>query len=820
MLLEGSFADSLERDELLETISADPDTLKPVDIVWMAFRPDRVLRETCGRLLQEHRKLETLDVFLNHSHGQRDPAIRAAALVMFSLGIPGIENYLLRLAESNDPKARATAHKIVLSCPPVPSLERVFWKLAMVGDLRSRLRYLERLASFEMSKRSLSRWEHLVSHEDFEVREKALTVIAEKSPQTHVDLMVNNLSKVRDEAREKLIAAIVEVAKGKGPEFADHILPLMASGEGTTRSAVVSILLSMPNRPLLIRKYLAFSKGLAGWTRDRALESMKTFGPDMIESVLDLLVDPDFEIRIAALQLVGSFQHPKTLPAIIPLLKDEDWWLRISAAESLGKIGDARAGQALVALLGDPEARWAAIDALGRIGDERALPAMAALLKSDEVEVRIEVLMALKHFDHPRVTEVLLQVAKSDSNRNVQLRALSVLKEIAARDASVIEDMDQIQEKVMATHATAGEPRINALLRATRKQKASDLHLSVDQPPILRVAGKIVRIKGEPLTADQIKALVTEILLDEQVEQLQERRQIDFCHYIPDGGRYRGNIFVDRRGLNAAFRVIPEHPPTFAELRLPDHLKEVVSYHQGLILVCGPSGSGKSTTLAAFVNLFNEKSHAHIISLEDPVEFVHPFKNSLINQREIGKDSGSYARALRAALREDPDVIVIGELRDTDSIALALTAAETGHIVLGTLNATSAARVVDRIISSFPAQDRPAIRTSIAETLRFVIGQHLLPAKGLAGQVACYEILKSTPSVVNLIQEDKTIQIPSVMQIGRSIGMRTHDGALRDLLDRDMITLETAYRSAISKKDFADLLPENFFNSSPSMGGE
>ncbi|MCD4750329.1 MAG: PilT/PilU family type 4a pilus ATPase [Thermoanaerobaculales bacterium] len=812
ILSGGSFADSQERDELLEIISAAPDTLKPADIVWMAFRPDRILREACGRLLTSFRTPETIDLFLAQSRGQRDPAIRAAALVLFSLRIPGMESSLLRLAESNDLKQRTTAHQFVLSCPPAPALERLFWKLASVGDLGSRLRYLDRLAEFEISESSLNRWKLLVSHEDSEVRDRALRVIVQCAAEPNIDLLVANLSRVRQETQEAIIAAIVEVAKGKGPDFAEHILPLMASGNATTRSAVVSILLGMPDQPRLIRRYLEFSKSLAGWTRDRALENMRALGTDMVDSVLELLKDPDMEVRFAALLLIGSNNHPGAVEAIVPLLKDDDWWLRITAAETLGLLGDPRAGQALTELLGDPEARWAAIDALGQIGDDRALPALAQLLKSQEVEVRIEVLMALKHFDHPQIAEALKQVANSDPNQNVQLRALSVLKEIRARKSAVVEGEAEIQARIMKDSAEVGEPKVNAMLRATRKQKASDLHLTVGQAPIVRVAGRIVRVNSEPLTAEQIQALLIEVLSDEQKQRLQDRNQLDLCHYIPGSGRYRANVFLDRCGLNAAFRVIPDQPPTFEEFGLPEILKEVLSYHQGLILVCGPSGSGKSTTLAALVNLFNESRFAHIISLEDPVEFVHPFKSSLINQREVGRDSESYARALRAALREDPDVIVIGELRDTESISLALTAAETGHVVLGTLNATNASRVVDRIISSFSAKDRPAIRTSLAETLRFAVAQHLLPAKGITGQVACFEILKNTPSVVNLIREGKTIQIPSVMQIGQTIGMRTHDAALRELLERDLITLEVAYRSAISKKEFADQLPAGFFD--------
>lgn len=794
-------------------------TLRPMDVVWMAFRPDKHLREACGKLLQSHRTPDTVDVFLAATKGQREAAIRAAAMVLFSLRIPGTEKHLISLAESNDLKIRSLAHQLVLSAPAVPALEPLLWQLSGVGDLKARLRYLDRLADFEANERSIRRWQRLVSNEEAQIRDKALMVIAENAAEPNIDLLVANLAKVRQEVREVLIAAISNVARGKGPDFADHLLPLMASGNSSTRSAVVSILLSMPDRPRLIRKYLDFSKTLAGWTRDRALESMKTFGPDMIDPVLELLLDSDLDIRMAALLLAGSYQNPKAVPAIVPLLKDDDWWLRITAAETLGELGDAQAVGPLVECLKDPEARWAAVDALGRIGDHRALPGLAELLKSPEAEVRIEVIMALKSFDHPKILEVLLGVATGDPNRNVQLRALAALKEIKDRMTGGVDDSEELRAKIMTTKKEAGEPKLHALLRATRKQGASDLHLTVEQPPIIRVAAKLLRVKGEALTHEHVQGLVGEILTDDQRRRLAKEQQLDFCHYIPDCGRFRANVFLDRRGYNAAFRVIPEHPPTFDELGLPAHLEEVVSYHQGLILVCGPSGNGKSTTLAALVNLFNERTHSHIITLEDPVEFVHPFKNSLVNQREIGRDSQSFARALRAGLREDPDVIVIGELRDTESISLALTAAETGHVVFGTLNATSAARVVDRIISSFSAQERPGIRNSLAESLRFAIAQHLLPAKGSATQVACFEILKSTPSIVNLIRDEKTIQIPSAMQIGQNIGMCTHDVALRDLLARDLITIETAYQSADSKKEFAEMFPDGFLDAEASGVG-
>ena len=304
--------------------------------------------------------------------------------------------------------------------------------------------------------------------------------------------------------------------------------------------------------------------------------------------------------------------------------------------------------------------------------------------------------------------------------------------------------------------------------------------------------------------------MLREVLTPAQWKTLEKDHQIDFCYVIRQAGRYRANVFFDHRGYNAVFRVIPEKPPTIHDIGLPAHLSEIADFHQGLVLICGPSGSGKSTTLAALVNLFNESRNDHVVTMEDPIEFVHPFKNCLVNQREVGTHTQSFARALRAALREDPDVIVIGELRDNESISLALTAAETGHIVLGTLNSTSAPKAIDRIISSFPNDEQPQIRASLSESLKYVIAQRLLPSREPRKQVAAFEILKGTTNIANMIRDEKTYQIHSAMQIGRSQGMQLFDEALRELVKSDAIAPETAYMAAQKKEDFESLVSPEF----------
>jgi twitching motility protein PilT len=812
-LNKGTFASSRERDGLLEAV-ADADGLRPRDVVWMLFRPDRAVRACAEQLLSTMRSPDTIDVFIAESAGKPEAALRGASATLLNLGIPGIEGRLAQLLQSADESVRDTVRQIALSAPASQAMEPVLWALSDSGNLKDRLAFLERLGGLKLNATSFKRWQQLARSDETEVREHALVVLSRQAPQQSVDLIVAELPGCGYATQQHLITSLSALARQQGTEFAERILPLMASGDAGTRSAVLKILLSMDDRARLVRRYLRFSKTLAGWARDRALESMKEFGADLIEPTLELFKDPDADVRATALVVVGSFEDRSIVPATLPLLQDPDWWIRITAADVLGRLGDPRAVDPLIAAFTDPEARWAAVEALGRIADPRALPALAQLLKDPAAEIRIEVLLALRNFKHPKILEVLQRVASSDPDRIVRGRALEIAEEVAERDQTAIAEAASLRAAALKIEAGAqGEPRLHAMLVATRNQGASDFHLSVGQPPTMRLAADLVAARGEPLTAQQTAQLIREILTDDQWQRLQDETQLDLCYYIPKAGRYRGNVFLDQRGLNAVFRVIPEQPPTIAEIGLPNHLSEIATYHQGLVLICGPSGAGKSTTLAALVNLFNETRHDHIITLEDPVEFVHPFKNCLINQREVGSDTSSFSRALRAALREDPDVIVIGDLRDNETVTLALTAAETGHIVLATLNATSAHKAVDRLITAFPVQEQPQVRAALAESLKFVVSQRLLPSAEPRKLVACFEILKGVMSVANLIREEKTFQIPSIMQIGRSAGMQNADDALKDLVRAGKVTPETAYMAASNRQDFEELVSDEFLES-------
>ncbi|NOZ79830.1 MAG: PilT/PilU family type 4a pilus ATPase [Acidobacteria bacterium] len=410
----------------------------------------------------------------------------------------------------------------------------------------------------------------------------------------------------------------------------------------------------------------------------------------------------------------------------------------------------------------------------------------------------------MQKFDHPKILTALRRVAATDSNRIVRTRALEIAEKLARRDNVELADADALKSQALQATVSAGEPELHALLVMARNRQASDLHIAAGSPPLIRSGSELIPLEPESLTPVQTERMLRELLTHEQWKKFEETTQVDFCTYVPRAGRYRGNVFRDRRGTNAVFRVIPEKPPTLTELGLPGHLAGISNYQQGLVLICGPAGSGKSTTLTALVNLINETRYDHIITLEDPVEFVHPFKSCLINQREVGAHTRSFARALRAALREDPDVLVIGDLRDNETISLALTAAETGHLVLATLDATAAPKAIERIISSFPAARQAQVRSSLADSLKVVIAQRLLSGREEHTQVACFEILKATVSVISMIRDNKTHQLLSVMQTGRTHGMQTFDDSLEELLRRKLISPATAYLMARSKDAFIE----------------
>jgi twitching motility protein PilT len=348
--------------------------------------------------------------------------------------------------------------------------------------------------------------------------------------------------------------------------------------------------------------------------------------------------------------------------------------------------------------------------------------------------------------------------------------------------------------------------QIDAFFQLMHDQGASDLHLVSGQQPVIRIRGEMTRIKYDELEDDNLKAMLYEITPEHKVKQFEESGDVDFAYEVPELARYRANYFQQKNGVAAVFREIPSKIQTAHELGFPPVIPKLASLPRGLVLVTGPTGSGKSTTLAAIIDEANRIRKDHIITIEDPIEFVHESKSCIINHREVGIHTKSFSSALRGALREDPDIILVGELRDLETISLAVEASATGHLVFGTVHTTSAAKTVDRIIEVFPTGEQMQIRSTLADGIRAVISQTLFKRKDRGGRIAALEIMIATPAVRNLIRESKTFQIPSAIQTGKKYGMQLLDDHIMELLNRGIIHADDAYNKANEKAKFRPFL--------------
>ncbi|MET0619300.1 MAG: PilT/PilU family type 4a pilus ATPase, partial [Thermoanaerobaculia bacterium] len=421
-------------------------------------------------------------------------------------------------------------------------------------------------------------------------------------------------------------------------------------------------------------------------------------------------------------------------------------------------------------------------------------------------DLRLEILDAFAKIQDPKVGPLLQKIVQVDPSPLVKDKAARLVRQRAG-EADVV---GPASARVFSPFdfASSATPSLSDLLRHARAVSASDLHLGTGTIPCLRIYGRLTPLPMPEPTEAQMREWMLPVLGEERAAELEARRQVDFCHKDAELGRFRTNVFFERKGLNAVLRLVPYEIPNLTDVGLPESIWEITSYSQGLILVTGPAGCGKTTTLAALVDRINETERGHIITVEDPIEYVHANKESLVNQREIPSHSKSFAKALRQSLREDPDVILVGEMRDLETISLAITASETGHLVLATLHTTTSSSTVDRIINAFPPDQQGQIRMMVADSLKAVISQSLLPRRDGTGRVAAFEILRNTPAVGGLIRDAKTFQIPTAIQTGAASGMQLMDGALLHLVQEGVIEPRVAYDRAQRKDAFEPFMAE------------
>jgi len=534
------------------------------------------------------------------------------------------------------------------------------------------------------------------------------------------------------------------------------------------------------------------------WVRERVMDALvEMAGLQLTPHMVAMLKDPNDVMRRFAVDVLARLKDEKSLGALITTAReDTDWWVKEKSVEAVAAIGDQRAVSYIVDLMNrDQELRLCCLLALKTLKAKTAASYVTAMLKADDPDVREAAIDCLGEFDANEFASHIQPLIADESPRVVR----AAQQQLVRWNIALSEQYTVTRDKAVSF--------LDRMLMAIVEGKGDDLILCSDRQPYMKKMGKTVTISPSVLSHSQIMAIITPHLSIGQMEDMEKGHDADFSYEVKTtGARFRANVFRNEAGYGAVFRTINAQAPEIDALGLPEVVKTFGDRKWGLVLVGGPTGSGKSTTLAAIINYINANYDRHIITIEDPIEVVHTSKKGMITQRELGTHARSTASALRATLREDPDVILVGEMRDLETISFAVNAAETGHLVFGTVHTVSADTSVDRIINTFPAKEQDQVRATLADNLQAVVCQHLVRRKDGAGRVVAAEVLLNTGAVANLIRSGKTYQIPSVVATSRDIGMQSMDTELLRLYRAGIIGAEDVYMKANSKKEVEDLM--------------
>jgi len=546
-------------------------------------------------------------------------------------------------------------------------------------------------------------------------------------------------------------------------------------------------------------KLVHFLRDEDWWVRERVVDALiELAGHDLTPLLAEFVSDPSDVVRRFAVEVLARLHDPDATDLLVrTAMVDADWWVRERAIEALAAFRDPGLAPEIVKIMQSvPGTELASLQALRDLGASAAAPAVAGMLESEDPDVRLKALECLDGLQAVEQAE-RVEPLTGDPNAAVRQTARDVLGrwKVAARPVAV---------------ASTALSTLDGLLVLCAEQGADDLVLSPGRPPYLKRLGRMSPVKGVRLSANGVETLLAPHMSSIQMAELKALREVDLSYEVPSRGlRFRANVYRQFGGTGAVFRIVASEVPALERLGLPPVVASFAGYRDGLVLVGGPTGSGKSTTLAAIIDMINRETTRHVISIEDPIEFVYPRRRALINQREVGTHLRSTATALRSMLRQDPDVLVVGEMRDLPTISFAVTAAETGHLVFGTVHTASADTTIDRIMNAFPAGARDQVRSMLADSLRAILCQHLIPRRDGGGRVLAAEVLINNEAVAHLLRKGKAYQIPAVVATAREAGMQAMDVELRRLVREGVISTEEAYMRATSKKDFeeADLPP-------------
>lgn len=639
-----------------------------------------------------------------------------------------------------------------------------------------------------------------VRHENLSIRNHALNAIGEIGTADEVEFLVTALKDQDIRVRQTALDALINLSKNEDTDIPRFISILMSDPDVNVRRAAAQIL-GQVDAPAIFEKLFQYLKDEDWWVRETIAETLSRIKDERIfPAAVELLSSPDPSLRRYAIEIIVGLKDPRGLVPLIKMLKDPDWWVRERAVSALGTLGTAKIVPILANLLSIKELSYITAEALGEIGDASAVPFLIKAIETADVETKLVIMRSLEKLQAKEAIPIIEEMIADPSR---EIRAQS--KEVLARLKVDTGNLDKVSARWWEQHEFS---LLDTLLLEVRYRHGSDLFIVSDNPPMAKVVGELIPLTSESLSEDQILTMTSRILTPDQETQFFSANDLDFSYEIAGEGRFRGNMFRHALGINMTFRLLPDEIPELANLGLPPFVESLVTMHHGLILIAGPSASGKSTTAAALINQMNQVRNDHVITIEDPIEYLHNRKNCLITQREVGRHTASFAKALRAALREDPDIILIGELRDLETISMALTAAETGHLVLATLHSMSAIKAIDRVIDAFPVNQQGQIRSMLAESLKVILAQQLIPRKNSDEHVIAMEVLVNTPAIGGLIRDNKLNQISSMIVAGQQHGMISMDQTLMNLLREGTISADEAYSRAEDKNQFETYLKD------------
>jgi len=606
-----------------------------------------------------------------------------------------------------------------------------------------------------------------------------------------VRLLEHDNIMVRNQASEQLTL----LGNAGKIDLARMLVVMMRSPNVNVRRTVVEMISKLEDKDgSLWWKLIRYLRDEDWWVRERVTEVLlQISGPQILGHVIKLLDDQSEIVRRYAVEVLIKLKDKRGLgPLAKAAIQDTDWWVRERAVEALGEMGSPEVGPVLLKILDEPDYQWVCVEALGKLKVAQAIPKLGQFLYQGDPDFRLAVIQALKQIGHPDIVPYLKPLLQ-DIHKDIRQAAADILGKF-----NLTMDIGAVEKQVRESLSF-----LDSMLEFVKKQGATDLYVMADARPSMRRLDKVLPISEKHLAATECEKILLAILSEQKREEFMEKLDVDTSYESQNEHyRFRVNVYRNHTGVNGVFRVINDQILTFDKLGIPEKVLELCNYPSGLVLVSGPSGSGKSTTLIALIDHINRTKPHHIVTMEDPIEYIHEHKQCLVNQREIGAHTHSFEKALRSVLREDPDVILIGEMRDKVTIEFAITAAETGHLVFGTLHTISAPKTIDRIIDVFNPHQQQQVRVMISESLRGVVCQQLLTRKDGKGRVLALEIMFNNDAVGNMIRQGKNFQIESVIATSLDQGMRLMDRDLYDLVQKGVVDPKEAFLKANDKKIF------------------